>query len=126
MLAGAIQSTITFLKSRDLEATSAFYTQVMGFKQVLDQGSCRIFAIHADSYLGFCQTEASTGSPEVILTLVLEDVDGACQALEKAGAIIEVRPRLNPRYQIYQCFLRDPNGYLIEIQRFLDPGWSSL
>jgi hypothetical protein len=24
---------------------------------------------------------------------------------------------------IYHCFLRDPNGYLIEIQRFLDPAW---
>jgi len=25
--------------------------------------------------------------------------------------------------RIYHCFLRDPNGYLLEIQRFLDPAW---
>jgi len=25
----------------------------------------------------------------------------------------------------FYCFLRDPNGYLIEIQRFEDPRWTS-
>ena len=123
MLSEDIQSTITFLKTRDLEATSAFYTQVMGFRLALDQGTCRIFAIRPGAFIGFCQTDATTGSPEVIFTLVFEDVDAACEALERAGAVIETRPRVNPRYQIYQCFLRDPNGYLIEIQRFLDPRW---
>ena len=27
---------------------------------------------------------------------------------------------------IYHCFLRDPNGYLIEIQRFLNPAWHGI
>jgi catechol 2,3-dioxygenase-like lactoylglutathione lyase family enzyme len=118
-----ISSTITFLKTRDLNATAAFYTQVLGFRLAHDQGTCQIFAIRPGSYIGFCLTEESTGSSEVIITLVLEDVDGACLEVEKAGAAIEVRPRINPRYNIYQCFVRDPNGYLIEIQRFLDPHW---
>jgi catechol 2,3-dioxygenase-like lactoylglutathione lyase family enzyme len=118
-----IHSAITFLKTRDLEATTLFYQQVFGFRLVLDQGTCRIFAVRPGAYLGFCQTDGSTGSPEVILTLVLDDVDAACAALESAGAPVEVRPRFNERYKIYQCFVRDPNGYLIEIQRFEDPAW---
>ena len=38
---------------------------------------------------------------------------------------IEKGPVFNPDFQIYQMFLRDPNGYLIEIQRFEDPRWQN-
>lgn len=120
MLPNTINSCITFLKTRDLESTTAFYQRVLGLTLALDQGSCRIFAVRPGAYLGFCLTDGETGSPEVILTLVVDDVDAACRAAEAAGAVVEVQPRLNPRFQIYQCFLRDPNGYLIEIQRFLN------
>ena len=40
-----------------------------------------------------------------------------------AGADIETRPEHNLEYRIYHFFLRDPNGYLLEIQRFEDPRW---
>ena len=117
------QSGITFLKTRDLAATSAFYRDVLGFKMVLDQGKCRIFRICTNAFIGFCLTDGSTGSEEVILTIEIEDVDGFCAYLEGRGIQIEARPRLNAAYNIYQMFLRDPNGYLVEIQRFLDPAW---
>lgn len=118
------KSGITFLKCRDLDETSHFYTQILGFQQVLDQGKCRIYQICENCYLGFCVTEASTGSSEVIITLEIEDVDGFCEQLEMKGVEIEVQPRFNPDYNIYQMFIRDPNGYLIEIQRFLDLQWA--
>jgi catechol 2,3-dioxygenase-like lactoylglutathione lyase family enzyme len=98
---------------------------VLGFRLALDQGTCRIFAIREGAYIGFCQNEKMTELPDVVLTLVVEDVDGFCALLEKNGAPIEVRPRHNPTYNIYQCFARDPNGYLIEVQRFLDPAWAA-
>ena len=34
-------------------------------------------------------------------------------------------PAVNEKYQLYQAFYRDPDGYMIEIQRFLDPAWSA-
>ncbi len=123
MLADSIQSAITFLKTRDLEATTAFYSDVLGMRLALDQGACRIFAITGGAYIGFCKTEGATGSDEVIFTLVLEDVDAACDRLEVQGVQVEIRPRHNTQYDIYQMFVRDPNGYRIEIQRFLDPKW---
>lgn len=118
------KSGITFLKTKDMEETTCFYTNVMDLELVLEQSNCRIFKICTNSYLGFCTTDGETGSEEVIVTLEIEDVDGYYQVLEKKGVEIEVQPRLNEKYQIYQMFLRDPNGYLIEIQRFLDPGWN--
>ena len=35
----------------------------------------------------------------------------------------ETDPAENPKFNIYHCFLRDPDGYLLEIQRFLQPEW---
>jgi catechol 2,3-dioxygenase-like lactoylglutathione lyase family enzyme len=125
MWAKRINSTITFLKTRDLGRTTDFYTQVLGLPLILDQGTCKIFRAGDSAYLGFCTTVASTGSNEVIFTFVVDDVDEACAELEKAGIQIEVRPRYNPQYNIYQFFMRDPNGYLLEVQRFFDPAWNN-
>jgi catechol 2,3-dioxygenase-like lactoylglutathione lyase family enzyme len=59
----------------------------------------------------------------IILTLVTEDVDGWYEYLSGRGVEIEHEPRHNPTYNIYHFFLRDPNGYRLEIQRFEDPRW---
>lgn len=117
------KSGIIFLKTKDLHQSTRFYTEIMGFEFVLDQKTCRIFRVCPHCFLGFCITEGSTGSDEVIITLEMEDVDGFCQYLEDKDVEIEIRPRLNKRYSIYQMFIRDPNGYFIEIQRFMDPRW---
>jgi catechol 2,3-dioxygenase-like lactoylglutathione lyase family enzyme len=57
----------------------------------------------------------------VILTLVTDDVDGWHERFIAAGVTSEKPPQHNPTFNIYHCFLRDPNGYLLEIQRFEDP-----
>jgi catechol 2,3-dioxygenase-like lactoylglutathione lyase family enzyme len=123
MFTEPINAAITFLKTTDLENTTQFYQDVFNLKLVLDQGSCRIFRVLPGAYIGFCIQDIEPDNREVVITLVVEDVDAACSALEKAGVPIEVQPRYNEHYRIYQCFARDPNGYLIEIQRFHDPNW---
>lgn len=118
---------ITFIYTRNLEESARFYESIIGFALWRDQGTCRIYHISGGSYLGICQTgsEAKGNALEgkqqnVILTLVTEDVDGWYTHLQDKGIQFEHAPRTNHRYNIYHCFLRDPNGYLIEIQRFLD------
>lgn len=116
-------SQITFCYTRDLKTTAEFYGEILGLEQVLDQGGCRIYRTAEQAFLGFCQ-RVETGTPDgVILTLVTEDVDGEFERLSAAGVLFEKEPALNPEYNIYHCFLRDPNGYLLEIQRFEDPRW---
>ena len=56
----------------------------------------------------------------LIFTIVTPEVDAWYEYLRERGVSFEKPPEINPRYNIYHCFLRDPNGYLIEIQRFLD------
>ena len=57
------------------------------------------------------------------LCLVTREVDEWYQKLRDRNVKFEKEPAYNPEYNIYHCFLRDPNGYLVEIQRFCDPAW---
>lgn len=111
---------ITFLYTSDLEKTARFYAQDLGLPLVRDQGDCRIYRVSPSGYLGICQREA--GAPSgVILTLVSDQVDEWHRRLEERGVASERPPAHNPRYGIYHFFVRDPDGRLIEIQRFDQP-----
>ena len=118
---------VTFLYASDLEVSADFYENQLGLKQVLDQGQCRIFQVSKDGFLGVCQGEdgAEPARDGVIVTLVTEDVDGWYERLTAMGMSIEAEPTLNPTFNIYHFFLRDPDGYLLEVQRFCDPAWPS-
>jgi catechol 2,3-dioxygenase-like lactoylglutathione lyase family enzyme len=120
----SIDSQITFLYTSNLVETANFYERVFGFPLALDQGACRIYAVAPTSYLGFCQKETSRAHhSDVIFTLVTSQVDAWYEHLSKEGIRLEKPPAVNPKFNIYHFFLRDPNGYLIEIQTFLDPAW---
>ena len=120
----SIHQQVTFLYTRDLASTTHFYEDILGLQLALDQGDCRIYRVSRDSYLGFCRRAVTPQEPTgVILTLVTPDVDEWHRFLSDRGVTFDKPPSLNPKYNIYHCFLRDPNGYLIEIQRFLDPSW---
>jgi len=117
---------ITFLYTRDLAKTSDFYEGVLELAPVLDQADCIIYRASPESYLGFCQREQAPEKPEgIIFTFVTDDVDGWAAKLKAKGVRFEKEPALYEKYRIYNCFFRDPNGYLLEIQRFLDPNWST-
>ena len=117
-----IDQQITFLYTRDLAVTARFYEDVMGLPLALDQGDCRIYRVGDAAYVGFCQRAEAPAQPSgVILTIVTPEVDEWYRHLSDRGVAFEKPPALNPKYGIYHCFLRDPSGYLIEIQRFTDP-----
>jgi catechol 2,3-dioxygenase-like lactoylglutathione lyase family enzyme len=121
MTHASIDSQITFLYTRNLEETAHFYEQVIGLTLWRDQGVCRIYHVAGEAYIGFCTREdAKLGDEQqVIFILVTEDVDGWYITLKTRGVHFEKAPATNLKYNIYHCFFRDPNGYLIEIQRFL-------
>jgi len=84
-----------------------------------------------DAFLGFCRSagtrlDRSEEADPVILTLVSRSVDEWHTYLVEQQVPIEKPPTLNEKFNIYHCFLRDPNGYLLEIQRFLDPAWPQI
>lgn len=114
---------VTFLYTRDLAAAAHFYEEMLALPLVLDQGACRIYRVARDAFLGICVRADAPPPGSAIVTLVTDDVDGWHARLVARGVQFEKPPALNPHFNIYHCFLRDPAGWLLEIQQFLDPAW---
>ncbi len=113
---------ITFLPTADLAATAAFYEGVLGLALARDQGTCRLYATTAGAYLGFCDRGYAVPTDvRVVLTLLVDDVEAAYAAVVAAGGVGESAPAHSDRYGCVSCFFRDPNGYLVELQRFDEP-----
>jgi catechol 2,3-dioxygenase-like lactoylglutathione lyase family enzyme len=127
----SFEQQVTFLYVKDLEISERFYGEVLGFKLVLDQALARIYRVGSgNAFLGICLSSAVQQAPPpdraplgVIVTFVTNDVDGAYSALRAKGVAFEKPPTINTTFNIYNCFFRDPDGYLLEIQKFLSPDW---
>lgn len=118
----AADAHITFLRVADLERSHDFYGLGLGLPLVLDQGGCRIYRLNADAFIGVCLRD-DPGSTGVVVTIVADDVDAWYERFGAAGAGVDGPPRENPEYRIYHFFATDPDGHLLEVQRFWDEDW---
>jgi catechol 2,3-dioxygenase-like lactoylglutathione lyase family enzyme len=110
---------ITFLYVADLARSAHFYGDALGLELARDQGACHIYKVRDGAYLGVC----SHRPPEpggVIVTLVSDDVDGWATRITEAGYDVD-GPHANDRFELYHVFVSDPDGHLVEIQRFDNP-----
>ncbi len=112
---------VAFLPTDDLQATHKFYHDTLGMPLYKDQGKCRIYQVGVDSYVGFCTHFAGSPPEGMIITLLTDEVDEVYEQLAAREDIsVEHPPSDNPDFNIYHFFARDPNGYKVEIQKFLD------
>ena len=120
-----IDQQITFLYCRDLDTCAGFYADVLGLALVIDQGDCRIFRVAGEAFVGLCRCheDQSVCRDGVTLTLVTPDVDGWHKHLAAHDAEILAPPSESAEFQIYRFFARDPEGHLLEFQRFLGSDW---
>ena len=112
---------ITFFGTKNLKKTSDFYQNTIGLTLYKDQGVCLIFDVNNQSKIGFCEHMAviyKEKSP--IITFIADNVDEIYNKLINSGLDIKEKPKINHKFSIYHFFLKDPNGYTIEIQKFLD------
>lgn len=108
--------SLVFLYVSDLERSSAFYG-TLGLELLVDQGSCRIFGEAGTMMVGLCGGRVP--DPDgLIVTLVTDEVEDVCAELARRGVEFEQMPSYAAEYHITHAFLRDPDGYLVEIQRF--------
>ncbi|MFX0038240.1 MAG: VOC family protein [Promethearchaeota archaeon] len=112
---------ITFLGTKDLQKTSHFYQNIIGLTLYKNQGVCLIFNVTNQSKIGFCEHMAvvyQDKSP--IITFITDDVDQMYNKLLTLKVTIKEKPKINEKFKIYHFFLEDPNGYTLEIQKFLE------
>ncbi len=121
-----INQQITWVYTRDLEETARFYDQVLGLTEVFDQGTCRVYRATRDGFLGLCAITRPDRWVEprgMIISIVTDDVDGWYEKLRSAEADLLGPPEVSEDKTIYSFYVRDPNGYRLEFQRFFDPSW---
>jgi len=124
-----VKGLIPWLYYRDLPGAMKFYEEVMGFEMVVDQGWSKIYKIRDGAYVGLVDGahgyhQASDTKP-VILCLNVHDSDAWYQRLKEKGVEMEKQPQESERLKIKVFMLRDPEGYVIEIQESL-PGALSI
>lgn len=119
----SFSDSLVFLFVTDLERSAAFY-ESLGLDLMLDQGSCRIYGSDGRMMVGVCAGRLP--NPDgMIFTLVTDRVEELCAELAAAGVVFEQSPRHSAEYGITHAFLRDPDGHLVEIQRFEPHGETS-
>lgn len=111
---------IMFLGSEDLEETDKFYRKVLDLELYKDQKTCKIYRINEGACIGFCDHINKTiDKKSPIITLIVDDVDSVYEKMKDKGVHIEDKPKRNEKFNIYHFFLKDNNGYTVEIQKFL-------
>ena len=130
-----LDGTITFLYSRDLEASRQFYSKGLHLSVRSDKGAVIFYALPGKAAsLGVVQEGVSAalqppcsaktlGRDSVMLCLLTRNVDAVlarCVALALPGVEIEQPARATERFGIYNALLRDPDGYLVELQAFTE------
>lgn len=113
---------VVFVPVGDLAHSAQFYETVLLLPLAVDQGGIRIYRVAGGGFLGLCQSSGPLAADDrLILTFVTDSVDAWHERLTAQGTPTDGAPRENERYRIYHFFARDPDGYRIEIQRFLHP-----
>ena len=113
---------ISFFGTKDLKANENFYKNLLGLKLYKDQKVCKIYEICDGSYIGFCEHMEITHSEKgPMLTFLTDKVDDHFKNLKEKNVEIVQEPKLNEKFQIYHFFLKDPDGYTVEIQKFINP-----
>ena len=124
-----VKGLITWLYYRNLPEAMRFYEEVMGFRMEVDQGWSKIYKVREGAYVGLVDEKqgyhrASDTKP-VILCLNVYSADSWYERLKERGVKLESQPKESQRLNIKVFMLRDPEGYVVEVQESL-PGALSI
>ena len=113
---------ITFLYYEDLEAAAKFYSEVMGFELTTDQKWSKIFKVAENAYVGCVDGNVGYHKPNptkpVMLTVVVDDPDAWYEHFKAHGVETLNEPHDDTELNLRIFLLEDPEGYVIEIQKF--------
>ena len=120
-----VKGLITFFYYKDLARAAKFYEEVMGFKLVQDQRWAKIFMVAENCYMGCVDGNVGYHKPSdekpVMLTVVVDDPDAWYEHFRRHGVETLNEPHDDEGLKLRIFLLHDPEGYVIEIQKFLEP-----
>lgn len=117
-----VEGLITFLYYEDLEGAMRFYEEVMGFEKIVDQGWAKIYRVVGEAHVGLVDGSRGyhrpSSSKPVMVTVVVDNVDAWYRYLRVMGVETLTEPRDHEEIGVRAFLLEDPEGYVIEIQKF--------
>ena len=118
------KATITWLYYKDMPPMQTFYEEVLGLRQVVDQGWAKIYAGSTTGHVGLVDERRGmnhwTEKKAVNVSFLVDDIDGWFKAV-KDRALFPLRgPAVSDddagRYRAFVGY--DPEGYYLEFDLF--------
>lgn len=120
-----IRATVLWLYYADIDATLAWYEDVLGTRLLVDQGWAKVVPASATGFLGFVDgsrgLHQATPQKAVTVSFFTDDVDGWFDALRGRTDFPLRTPEITDESGRVRTFVGyDPEGYFLEWDTFLD------
>ena len=116
---------LTFFYYKDMVMAGEFYEKIMGFELVQDQKWAKIFKVADNAFMGCVDGNIGYHKHDptkpVMLTVIVDDPDAWYEHFMKNGVETLNKPHDDVELNMRIFLLHDPEGYVIEIQKFNDP-----
>ncbi|GAA2606287.1 VOC family protein [Actinomadura fulvescens] len=108
-----IRRVVPDLRSADLEAARAFYAR-LGLREVMNLGWVSTLASPDNPTAQIILVRHDEPAPQPTMSVEVDDVDGAYEAMVEAGQEIVYELRDEP-WGVRRFFVRDPDGHVINV-----------
>lgn len=110
-----VKRIIANIATQDIAAAKRFYHDVLGLDVLMDQGWIVTYgSAETKAVQVSFMTEGGSGTPVPDLSIEVDDVDAALEAMKTAGFAIEYGPADEP-WGVRRFYVRDPYGRLVNI-----------
>lgn len=110
-----VKRIVANIAATDMEAARRFYLDVLGLDCLMDQGWIVTYGGEAKATTQISvMSEGGSGTPVPDISIEVDDVDAAHEAMIAAGVAAEYGPADEP-WGVRRFYVRDPSGKLVNI-----------
>lgn len=110
-----VRRIVANIDTQDIAAAKPFYQDVLGLDVLMDQGWITTYGSQETMTVQVSfMAQGGSGTPVPDLSIEVDDVDAALEAMKAAGFVIEYGPADEP-WGVRRFFVRDPFGRLVNI-----------
>ena len=110
-----VRRIVANIATQDIAAAKRFYHDVLGLDVLMDQGWIATFGCDESMQVQVSfMTQGGSGTPVPDLSIEVDDVDAALDAMKAAGFAVEYGPADEP-WGVRRFYVRDPFGRLVNV-----------
>ncbi|MBZ9796957.1 VOC family protein [Mesorhizobium sp. ES1-4] len=110
-----VRRIVANIETRDAAAARRFYHDVLGLDLLMDHGWITTYGSGETMQVQVSvMAQGGSGTPVPDLSIEVDDVDAALEAMKAAGFTIEYGPADEP-WGVRRFYVRDPLGRLVNI-----------